>query len=617
MNTKSTTSRVGIAAAIAGIALAATACGTEQAAEPDRAGQPPAKTSLPAQSRISPGRRRAGGRRGPGRARRRAALGAGPPDGRAPDRRPARRSDRAAEAERAARAERADALRWATATERWTALRKGPVHAGPCRASGVGLAHGSGSADVSRDRHGSARWTAPAVGPTPRFALIKRRPLVGLDAAMPGRPRRHRMRYGSTPTPPIGRGQPPAKTLAAAAASLRSPAPSRGPPWSGPSTPTQRSAQGHGATQCRREGPRRRLIGCRACSASGGRSERRSRPRAVPCRALTASPGSDVRRDICRSARPVKISCRAYRHRRRNVQLRCAGRSRLVPATSRARGPTPTLGRIVSHRLGGPYGQKNPACLARRRPGRDRARRVRAALRRRGLGRLRRRATPRPRRPPRTSAAWTPWSRRPRRRASSTSSRCRRTGPTTATIIKAFADKYGIKVNSAQPDAASQDEINAANQHKGNERAPDVFDLGQSVALANTAMFAPYKVATFDDIPDGVQGPRRHLGQRLRRLHVDRLRLGQGAGRRPTSTTCSSPSTRARSRSTATRPQAGAAFSGVLMAALSPRRLGRRHRARRRLLPASSRRPATSCRSTRPRRPSSPARPRSSSTGTT
>src|SRR3982751_645518 len=29
-------------------------------------------------------------------------------------------------------------------------------------------------------------------------------------------------------------------------------------------------------------------------------------------------------------------------------------------------------------------------------------------------------------------------------------------------IIKAFSDKYGIKVNSAQPDGASQEEINAA-----------------------------------------------------------------------------------------------------------------------------------------------------------
>ena len=69
-------------------------------------------------------------------------------------------------------------------------------------------------------------------------------------------------------------------------------------------------------------------------------------------------------------------------------------------------------------------------------------------------------------------------------------------------IIDTFADKYDITVNSAQPDAASQDEINAANQLEGTDRAPDVFDLGQSVALANTDLFAPYKVETWDTIPD-------------------------------------------------------------------------------------------------------------------
>jgi putative spermidine/putrescine transport system substrate-binding protein len=68
-------------------------------------------------------------------------------------------------------------------------------------------------------------------------------------------------------------------------------------------------------------------------------------------------------------------------------------------------------------------------------------------------------------------------------------------------IIDTFSSKYGIKVNSAQPDANSQDEINAANQQKGKSTAPDVFDLGQAIALANTALFAPYKVSTFDDIP--------------------------------------------------------------------------------------------------------------------
>ena len=97
-------------------------------------------------------------------------------------------------------------------------------------------------------------------------------------------------------------------------------------------------------------------------------------------------------------------------------------------------------------------------------------------------------------------------------------------------IIKAFQRQVRqIKINSAQPDAASQDEINAAKSLKGTDRAPDVFDLGQSVALANTAMFAPYKVATWDDIADRLQGRGRRLGQRLRRLHVDRLRLEEGA----------------------------------------------------------------------------------------
>ncbi|MDP2773418.1 MAG: ABC transporter substrate-binding protein [Nocardioides sp.] len=74
-------------------------------------------------------------------------------------------------------------------------------------------------------------------------------------------------------------------------------------------------------------------------------------------------------------------------------------------------------------------------------------------------------------------------------------------------IIKAFEDKYDVEVNSDQPDAASQDEINAAEQLKGTDRAPDVFDLGQSVALANTDLFAPYQVATFDEIPDEFKDP--------------------------------------------------------------------------------------------------------------
>ncbi len=68
-------------------------------------------------------------------------------------------------------------------------------------------------------------------------------------------------------------------------------------------------------------------------------------------------------------------------------------------------------------------------------------------------------------------------------------------------IIDAFSKKYGIKVNSANPNGSSQDEVDAVKQQAGTKAAPDVLDVGQSVALANTALFTPYKVATWDDIP--------------------------------------------------------------------------------------------------------------------
>src|SRR3954453_17634576 len=72
-------------------------------------------------------------------------------------------------------------------------------------------------------------------------------------------------------------------------------------------------------------------------------------------------------------------------------------------------------------------------------------------------------------------------------------------------IIDAFSKKYGIKVQSDQPDAASQDEINAADQLKGTDRAPDVFDLGQSVALPTPAPDGPSRAPTLAAAPDGLR----------------------------------------------------------------------------------------------------------------
>ncbi|KNY07802.1 ABC transporter substrate-binding protein [Microbacterium sp. GCS4] len=73
-------------------------------------------------------------------------------------------------------------------------------------------------------------------------------------------------------------------------------------------------------------------------------------------------------------------------------------------------------------------------------------------------------------------------------------------------IIDLFMEKYPeITVNEASPDVSSAEEIQAAETNKGLDTAPDVFDLGLTVALQNTDHFAPYKVQTWDDIPDALK----------------------------------------------------------------------------------------------------------------
>jgi len=71
------------------------------------------------------------------------------------------------------------------------------------------------------------------------------------------------------------------------------------------------------------------------------------------------------------------------------------------------------------------------------------------------------------------------------------------------TIMKDFTAKYGIKINDANPDGSSQDEINAMQQLKGQSRAPDVLDMGTAFAVkADTeGLLAPYKVSTWSNIP--------------------------------------------------------------------------------------------------------------------
>ena len=64
------------------------------------------------------------------------------------------------------------------------------------------------------------------------------------------------------------------------------------------------------------------------------------------------------------------------------------------------------------------------------------------------------------------------------------------------TMIDKFKAKYGVKVDEADPEGSSQDEIDAANRLKGTNRSPDVFDVGLAVAAkyVGTGTFASYKV---------------------------------------------------------------------------------------------------------------------------
>src|SRR5216117_2759920 len=70
-------------------------------------------------------------------------------------------------------------------------------------------------------------------------------------------------------------------------------------------------------------------------------------------------------------------------------------------------------------------------------------------------------------------------------------------------IIAGFKAKYGIDVTSANPNGSSQEEVDAIKQLSGTGRAPDVVDVGMKVALANTDLFAPYKVSGWADILGG------------------------------------------------------------------------------------------------------------------
>ncbi|MHB2028173.1 MAG: ABC transporter substrate-binding protein [Acidimicrobiales bacterium] len=78
------------------------------------------------------------------------------------------------------------------------------------------------------------------------------------------------------------------------------------------------------------------------------------------------------------------------------------------------------------------------------------------------------------------------------------------------TIIHDFSKKYGIKVNSENPDGSSAEEIAALKSDKGRSSDPDVIDVGTSYAVTaqSEGLLAPYKVQTWNDIPAPLKSPK-------------------------------------------------------------------------------------------------------------
>jgi putative spermidine/putrescine transport system substrate-binding protein len=79
-------------------------------------------------------------------------------------------------------------------------------------------------------------------------------------------------------------------------------------------------------------------------------------------------------------------------------------------------------------------------------------------------------------------------------------------------MLDAFSEKYGIEINEANPNGSSQDELNAVESQKGQDRAPDVLDVGTSFAYQAQAkdLLAPYQVATWDEIAEDQKDPDGH-----------------------------------------------------------------------------------------------------------
>ncbi|MCS4276556.1 putative spermidine/putrescine transport system substrate-binding protein [Mycetocola sp. BIGb0189] len=78
-------------------------------------------------------------------------------------------------------------------------------------------------------------------------------------------------------------------------------------------------------------------------------------------------------------------------------------------------------------------------------------------------------------------------------------------------IIDAFSKKYGIKVNELQPNGSSADEIAAAKNNKGLDTAPDVFNIGDTIANSSEKYLAVYRNQAWDEVDPSLKDADGHF----------------------------------------------------------------------------------------------------------
>ena len=134
-------------------------------------------------------------------------------------------------------------------------------------------------------------------------------------------------------------------------------------------------------------------------------------------------------------------------------------------------------------------------------------------------------------------------------------------------MITDFQTKYGITVKSDQPDVDSAAEIKAGLDLAGTGRQPDLFDLTTAVTLANLDKFAPYKVANWADIPDTNKEPTGVWWNDY--TGFQSIAFDSSLGDITKVSDLKDPKYRGKVALNGDPLKAGAAFNGVVMAALA------------------------------------------------